>query len=157
MLDTLKDMELFLEEFEKSHPGALNGIKEFAAAHPQEVKIIDEPNFEERYKEACYSHRAAMDLIILLKDALDCSDLREKILTKCIEVKNINGSVKWTRVDERLPDKSGKYIVCNAKGMVYQTKFYTYPKDQGGHWGQKDKGKGITHWMRMPEAPKGEK
>lgn len=62
---------------------------------------------------------------------------------------------EWISVDERLPDKSGKYIVCNAKGMVYQTKFYTYPKDQGGHWGQKDKGRSITHWMHLPEAPKG--
>lgn len=64
---------------------------------------------------------------------------------------------EWISVKKNLPKESGKYIVCNAKGMVYQTKFYTYPKDQGGHWGQKDKGKGITHWMRMPEAPKGEK
>ena len=62
---------------------------------------------------------------------------------------------KWISVDERLPSESGKYLVCTKRGTVYQTKFYSYPEDKGGHWGQKDKGKSITHWMAMPEAPKG--
>ena len=62
---------------------------------------------------------------------------------------------EWISVDERLPSESGKYLVCTKRGNVYQTKFYSYPENKGGHWGQKDKGKSITHWMRMPEAPKG--
>lgn len=57
----------------------------------------------------------------------------------------------WIFVDERLPKKNGKYIVCNKSGAVYQTKFYTYPESKGGHWGQKDKGKNIIAWMPMPE------
>ena len=58
----------------------------------------------------------------------------------------------WVDVDERLPEKNGKYIVCNRNGAVYQTKFYIYPENKGGHWGQKDKGKNIIAWMPMPEV-----
>ena len=59
---------------------------------------------------------------------------------------------EWIRVEERLPDKNGKYIVCNKSGAVYQTKFYTYPEKTGGHWGQKDNGRNIIAWMPMPEV-----
>lgn len=58
----------------------------------------------------------------------------------------------WNMVEEGLPIKNGKYIVCNKSGAVYQTKFYTYPESKGGHWGQKDKGKNIIAWMPMPEV-----
>lgn len=61
----------------------------------------------------------------------------------------------WISVTERLPKQSGKYLVYSRKsGLVYQTKFYTYPENKGGHWGQKDNGKNITHWMYLPEPPK---
>ncbi len=68
----------------------------------------------------------------------------------------------WISVKERLPDKSGKYIVYNGfSGNVYQAKFYTYGamriidgKSVVGHWGQRDKGKNITHWQPLPEPPK---
>ena len=63
---------------------------------------------------------------------------------------------EWISVIERLPEASGKYIVCTKRGNVYQTKFYSYPENKGGHWGQKDKGRSITHWMPLPEAPRKE-
>lgn len=58
---------------------------------------------------------------------------------------------KWISVADRPPTKSGKYLVCTKNGNVYQTKFYTYPESTGGHWGQKGKGKNITHWQPLPE------
>jgi hypothetical protein len=61
---------------------------------------------------------------------------------------------EWVSVEDRKPSESGKYIVCSQKGSVYQTKYYLYPENKGGHWGQKDKGKNITHWMPLPEPPK---
>lgn len=63
----------------------------------------------------------------------------------------------WISVDERTPSESGKYLVCTINGKVYQTKFYSYPENKGGHWGQKDKGKTITHWMPLPQPPKEKK
>ena len=61
---------------------------------------------------------------------------------------------EWISVAERNPSESGKYLVCTINGKVYQTKFYSYPENKGGHWGQKDKGRTITHWMPLPEPPK---
>lgn len=90
--------------------------------------------------ERCTNHRCALcdiDEVLLLLEEADDADVEE---------------TKWVDVDERLPDKSGKYIVCNRSGAVYQTKFYTYPENKGGHWGQKDKGKNIIAWMPMPEV-----
>ena len=57
---------------------------------------------------------------------------------------------EWISVEDRLPEETGKYLVSTKNGVVYQTKYYS-----GGKWGQKDKGKNITHWMPLPEAPKG--
>lgn len=61
---------------------------------------------------------------------------------------------EWISLEDRLPEKSEKYIVHSKTGAVYQTKFYSYPKGTGGHWGQKDEGRNITHWMPLPEPPK---
>ena len=61
---------------------------------------------------------------------------------------------EWISVEDRLPRESGKYIVCTNGKNPYQCKFYTYPENKGGHWGQKDNGKNITHWMPFPEPPK---
>lgn len=60
----------------------------------------------------------------------------------------------WISVEDGPPKESGKYLVCGKNKSVYQTKYYTYPESSGGHWGQKDNGKSITHWMPLPEAPK---
>lgn len=62
-------------------------------------------------------------------------------------------NIKWISVLERLPTKSGKYLVCTKNGNVYQTKLYKNPASVGGVWGQKDKGKSITHWRPLPEPP----
>ena len=58
---------------------------------------------------------------------------------------------EWVYVDERLPEKGGKYLVCNTRGSVYQTHYYIQPD---AHWGQKDKGENIIAWMPMPVPPK---
>ena len=57
---------------------------------------------------------------------------------------------EWISIDDRLPEKDGKYIVHNKSGMVFQAKYYSCPKT----WGMRDKGSHITHWMPMPEPPK---
>ena len=50
-----------------------------------------------------------------------------------------------------LPKKTGKYIVCTAKGSVYCAKFST--NSNGGSF-HTDMNTYITHWMPMPEPLK---
>jgi hypothetical protein len=57
---------------------------------------------------------------------------------------------EWVSVDERLPEKTGKYIVCTAKNAVYCAKYYA----NGKHFGT-EMNTHITHWMPLPEPPKG--
>ena len=50
---------------------------------------------------------------------------------------------KWIPVTERLPEKTGEHIlVCYSDGWISDQ--YT-PVDDG-----------VTHWMPLPEPPKGE-
>ena len=83
------------------------------------------------------------------------SQFQAEIASKILYAKGYRKQA-WISVSERLPEASGKYIVCTKRGNVYQTKFYSYPENKGGHWGQKDKGRSITHWMPLPEAPRKE-
>lgn len=61
---------------------------------------------------------------------------------------------KWISVNDMLPEKDGKYIVCTAKGSVYCTRFKAYGKS--GSF-QTDINTHITHWMPLPEPPKEDK
>lgn len=81
----------------------------------------------------------------------DLTSLRE-VLEDCdtIEVP------RWIPVTERLPEETGKYIVCTSKGSVYCAKFYvcdTGCYDHGSYFGT-DSNTKITHWMPLPDAPK---
>ena len=58
---------------------------------------------------------------------------------------------EWISVEDRLPEKDGKYIVCTARGSVYCTRFKAYGKI--GNF-QTDINTHITHWMPLPEPPK---
>ena len=64
-------------------------------------------------------------------------------------------ALTWISVEERLPKKTGKYLVCTAKKAVYCAKFYTYFSDRypHGYFGT-DQYTHITHWMPLPEPPK---
>lgn len=57
---------------------------------------------------------------------------------------------EWVSVDERLPEKTGKYIVCTAKNAVYCSKYYSNVKHFGTAMNTE-----ITHWMPLPALPKG--
>ena len=61
-----------------------------------------------------------------------------------------SAQMKWIGVDERLPEKSGKYIVCTTKKSVYCTRFETH--HSGGDF-MTDINTHVTHWMPLPEPP----
>ena len=55
----------------------------------------------------------------------------------------------WISVEERLPEQSGRYLThCNIEGQSLVCVLY-YCKIGGFNEGT------VTHWMPIPEAPKG--
>lgn len=58
---------------------------------------------------------------------------------------------EWISVDERLPDKEGVYLVYTYKGYMKISKY--------SGWGIDDEASFddffVTHWMPLPEPPKG--
>ncbi len=57
-------------------------------------------------------------------------------------------SNKWISVEERLPERNGRYLThCNIEGQSLVCILY-YNKIDGFGEGT------ITHWMSIPEPPK---
>lgn len=57
---------------------------------------------------------------------------------------------EWISAKDRLPDVTGKYLVCTTKGSVYLAKFSVpdlFHTDMNTY---------ITHWQPLPEPPKEE-
>lgn len=72
---------------------------------------------------------------------------------------------KWISVDERLPDKHGKPYVClltfpHGGQFPYILNWYEYGDNgyvNGRHFQDEGlDGMKVTHWMPLPEPPKGE-
>ena len=57
---------------------------------------------------------------------------------------------EWISVEERLPERIGKYLVCTCDRRVYIGNFIDYYCDGDPQF---DNYK-VTHWMPLPEAPK---
>lgn len=55
---------------------------------------------------------------------------------------------KWISVDEKLPERNGRYLThCKIEGQSLVCILY-YSKVDGFNEGT------VTHWMPLPEAPK---
>ena len=66
--------------------------------------------------------------------------------------KDKNVPTKWISVTERLPEEDGIYLTCNKK-KAYEFHFFQTGKRMWQTIWEKD---GVTHWMPMPEPPKGD-
>lgn len=65
---------------------------------------------------------------------------------------------EWIPITERLPDRSGAVLVC-TRHEIYKTANIakaTFKKGSGGFYGQGGHWSNVTHWMELPEPPKGE-
>ena len=67
----------------------------------------------------------------------------------------------WIPVTERLPEECGVFLVCGNRRGIYTAEFRKF-SDFGGeypHWhklNSKNHHCEPTHWMPLPEPPKGE-
>lgn len=67
---------------------------------------------------------------------------------------------QWISVKDRLPECEGSYIVYTERGSIYASHFYTEKRFASGYvreaqWSQRGTVK-VTHWMPIPQPPKGE-
>lgn len=57
---------------------------------------------------------------------------------------------EWIPVTERLPKAAATVLVCHKNGYVTTSAWL------GAHWWFKNESNPITHWMPLPQPPKGE-
>ena len=101
-----------------------------------------------------------IDIVEAYADFLDW-DTKDNMVDSIMELLATDNNVgyKWIPVTERLPNTFGEYIVAakDAFGEVY-TDYADYdPFRKSWKTGLfLDKGEGVTHWMPLPEPPKGE-
>jgi hypothetical protein len=60
---------------------------------------------------------------------------------------------KWIPVSERLPEEFQRVLICGAY------KFLAVGRVMNGRWvisWNNDEAKSVTHWMPLPEPPKGD-
>ena len=105
-------------------------------------------------------------------DELECETCpADKMKSNCVQQLMVDRLIangvtvqKWIPVSERLPEKAGKYLVvtksCFKKGEIY-IQLMWYGAKSGFHISDPDFGcmkmnKYVTHWMPLPEPPKGE-
>lgn len=62
---------------------------------------------------------------------------------------------EWISVEERLPEKNGYYLVYTMYGYIEVERYKTWDDDDldGGYWWEFEGL--VTHWMPLPEPPKG--
>lgn len=62
---------------------------------------------------------------------------------------------EWISVEERLPEENGYYLVYTKYGYIEVERYKTWDDDDldGGYWWEFEGL--VTHWMPLPEAPKG--
>lgn len=69
---------------------------------------------------------------------------------KSLYEKGYRKQSQWISVEERLPDEQGRFLIVDKEGQM-NTAFYTPRFGWFSHFRIKN----ITHWMPLPEAPKG--
>lgn len=79
-------------------------------------------------------------------------DIAEKLILNGVTVQ------EWVPVTERLPEDSGYYLVVhrNKYNGSISIAFEMYIKCKIGEWWENDYAYDVTHWMLLPEPPKGE-
>lgn len=82
----------------------------------------------------------------------------DRIMRQAAErLRELDQEQKWIPVTERLPEMHTKVLCCGIRGGRFIAELSTW--GNGNLYWDKRNGKGcpeVTHWMPLPEPPKGE-
>ena len=81
-----------------------------------------------------------------------CNNLKVKKID-ANDIARFPTAVGWINVKDRLPEKTGDYLIFNTDGAVwiywYDEEYKEWYDDNGYQT------ESVTHWMPLPESPKG--
>lgn len=106
-----------------------------------------------------------IELIKIYDESFSCDDCRNYTGDGCgygclADHLIANGVIvpQWISVDDRLPEKNGRYLttVCNYKGEVNVFDLWYDNTDWLIDEGDDSYEYEVTHWMLLPEPPKAE-
>lgn len=60
----------------------------------------------------------------------------------------------WISVEDRLPEKEGKYLIYTCHGIISLDDFRSYLLNKEGALSEANFDYYVTHWMYLPEPPK---
>ena len=84
------------------------------------------------------------------------AELSERCREQEADIEELLKEREWVSVNDRLPDNANGVIVCDEFGFVYPACYYTFDKCWMYSFTDERCGHKITHWMPLPEPPKGE-
>ena len=88
-------------------------------------------------------------------DYPNTEEFADHLIANGVTISNLETVDKeWIPVTERLPEKEGTYLTYTEKERIHLDCFCIYPNHGTQFW-IRGNGK-VTHWMPLPEPPKGE-
>jgi len=135
---------------------------EHCSKHPmsklkQEIEQLRDENISIRNWNACEEEQYGQ----LLESDKRRIKLEEQIEAQQREIERLRVARRWTPVTERLPENSDVYLCAFIENeKTYVERFY-YSEFNGWMmpvvWQDEGRIDEITHWMPLPEGPKGGK
>ena len=84
-------------------------------------------------------------------DCKPCEKLADFLIAHGITFATDNNvTYKWIPVSERLPERTGRYLVHHKGGFIAERYFYEEAPERFVPYLNEP----ITHWMPLPKAPK---
>lgn len=62
---------------------------------------------------------------------------------------------EWISVKDRMPEKTGKYLICAIENGRFARVSTAYGSSHGFHLNGRMSYWKVTHWMPLPQPPEG--
>ena len=89
------------------------------------------------------------------KTRAEFNEQRKAVIQKLGEIED-RAEGEWISVEERMPEKEGKYLICTAKGYVTFGYFGDYGDGKMTLYRDNPRFdyRNVIYWMPLPYAPK---